>query len=178
MIVVMVKLRFAHLVFGLHRSPAILGSFISHHLNKYQCQIPGVNQSIKVSFYIDDLISGGATVEEALNMYSVVKRVMAMNLQKWNSNSQELISKVIQAESGSSVDVAAHGEGNQLTVGNSDPHSKLVGVGWDSFSDELNFNFSALVDQVSRLLQSRRSLLKATASIFVSWVYLVLLWLD
>ena len=78
------------------------------------------------------------------------------------------MSKIVQAESGSSVDATvdrSHGEGNQFIVGNSDHQSKLLGVGWDSFSDELHFNFSALVDQVSRLPPSHRSLLKVTASI-------------
>ena len=37
------SLRFTRLVFGLHPSPAILGSVISHYLNKYQCQIPGAS---------------------------------------------------------------------------------------------------------------------------------------
>jgi len=34
-----VKLRFARLVFGLRPSPAVLGSVISHHLDKYQGQL-------------------------------------------------------------------------------------------------------------------------------------------
>ena len=86
-----VKLRFARLVFGLRPSPAVLGSVISHHLDKYQGQLREVTQSIKNSFYVDDLVSGAATVEEAFNMYSVAKRVMAegsFNLRKWSSNSR------------------------------------------------------------------------------------------
>jgi len=80
-----VKLRFARLVFGLCPSPAVLGSVISHHVDKYQDQLRELTQSIKSSFYVDDLVSGAATVE-AFNMYSVAKRVMAeggFNLRKW-----------------------------------------------------------------------------------------------
>ena len=169
-----VKLRFARLVFGLRPSPAILGSVISHHLDKCQDQLREVCQSVKNSFYVDDLISGGATIEEAFNIYSVAKRVMAeggFNLRKWNSNSQELMSKIVRAESESSGEVAddhSPGERNslQFIVGNTDAQSKLLGVGWDSCSDELLFNFSVLFDQVRNLPPSRRSLLKITASIF------------
>jgi len=169
-----VKLRFARLVFGLRPSPAVLGSVISHHLDKYQDQLRELTQSIKSSFYVDDLVSGAATVKEAFSMYSVAKRVMAeggFNLRKWSSNSQELMSRIAQVESGSSGEATVDqpqckGNSLQFVVGNGDPQSKLLGVGWDSGSDELHFNFSALIDQVRRLPPSRRSSLKVTASIF------------
>ena len=48
-------LRFACLVLGFRPSPAILGSVISHHLQKYQLNvIPAITDS----FYVDDMISG------------------------------------------------------------------------------------------------------------------------
>ena len=80
-----VRIRFAHLVFGLRPSPAILGSVISHHLDKYWCQLRKPTQSIKNSFYVDDLISGGTTVEEAFNIYSVARRVMSKGVSTYGS---------------------------------------------------------------------------------------------
>ena len=85
------ELRFTRLVFGLRHSSAILGSVISHHLDKYQSNHPEIIPSIKKSFYVDDLISGGNTVEQALRMYKVAKQAMlegGFNLRKWNSNSR------------------------------------------------------------------------------------------
>ena len=79
------ELRFTRLVFGLRPSPAILGCVISHHLDKYQSRHPEVIQSIKNSFYVDDLISGGDTVEEAFNTYLVGNKAMSeggFNLRK------------------------------------------------------------------------------------------------
>ena len=81
------------------------------------------------------------------------------------------MSKIVQAESISSGEVDAdqsHGDGSplQFVIGNTDAQSKLLGVGWNSCSDELHFNFSELFDQVRRLPPSRRSLLKITTSIF------------
>ena len=169
-----ITLRFARLVFGLRPSPAILGSVISKHLDNYQSQYPQLIQSIKNSFYVDDFISGGATVEEVFNTYVVAKNVMAeggFNLRKWASNSPELISRIINAESSSCTD-ATPGQSSggdkslQFIVGSGDPQSKLLGVGWDSCSDELHFNFLELTDQASKFPPSRRSLLKVTASIF------------
>ena len=72
----MSELRFTRLVFGLCPSPAILGSVISHHLDKYQSKYPEIIPSIKNSFYVDDLISRGSTIEEAFKTYTVTKQAM------------------------------------------------------------------------------------------------------
>ena len=72
-----VELRFTRLVFGLRPSPAILGTVIAQHLDKYQSAQSEPIQSIKDSFYVDDLISGGETVEEAFNTYQVAKQALA-----------------------------------------------------------------------------------------------------
>ena len=70
------ELRLARLLFGLCPSPAILGSVISHHLDKYWSNHPEIIPSIKKLFYVDDLISGGNTVEEALRIYEVANQDM------------------------------------------------------------------------------------------------------
>ena len=102
-----ITLQFIQLVFCLRPSPAILGSVISKHLDNYQSQYPQLIQSIKNSFYVDDLISREATVEEAFNTYVVAKKFMAeggFNVRKWASNSPELMSRIIYAESSSCTD--------------------------------------------------------------------------
>ena len=62
--------RFTRLVFGLRPSLAILGSVISHHLEKYRSEHPRVVDKIEQSLYVDDLVSGGATVQDALKFTS------------------------------------------------------------------------------------------------------------
>ena len=94
------ELRFTRLVFGLRPSPAILGSVISHHLDKYQADCPELVSEIKNSFYVDDLISGGSTIDDAFRIYTFARQIMAhagFNLRKWHSNSQQLLT-MIQAE--------------------------------------------------------------------------------
>ena len=49
---------------------------------------------IKESLYVDDLVSGANTIEEALNMSEA-----GMNLRKWNSNSTEMCMKIQRSES-------------------------------------------------------------------------------
>jgi len=76
------EFRFTRLVFGLRPSPAILGSVISHHLDMYHSEYGNLASEIKNSFYVDDLISGGVTIDQ---VYTVARQAMAkagFNLQK------------------------------------------------------------------------------------------------
>ena len=54
------------LVFGLHPSPAILGSVLAHHINEVS-QCPDVAKKLKDCFYVDDFITGAPDVDTALN---------------------------------------------------------------------------------------------------------------
>ena len=66
-----VTYRFARLVFGLRPSPAVLGAVISLHIEKYRSEYPQIVDLIDQSLYVDDLVSGGATIQEALDMYKL-----------------------------------------------------------------------------------------------------------
>jgi len=163
------ELRFTRLVFGLRPSPAILGSVISHHLDKYQPEYGHLASEIKNSFYVDDLISGGATIDQAFRLYTVARQTMAQagfNLRKWHSNSEKLL-RVIQAES---KEVNHTGPIPQVSskfiVMDNTSHSKLLGIVWDSNLDTFTFSLSELIELVIKLPASRRSLLRVTASIF------------
>ena len=92
--------RFNRLVFGLHPSPAILGSVITH-LNKYREQHADLVQSIVNSLYVNDLIAGVASVQQGFHLYQKSKEIMtaaSFNLRKWNSNSHELLEQIREAE--------------------------------------------------------------------------------
>ena len=108
-------------MFELHPSPAILGSVISHHLEKYQLKYPDVIPSIRDSFYVDDMISGGRTVDEAFKIYEVARQVMydgGFNLRKWNSSSPELLSRIASSSGMTQVCVLCMERGKY-------PHSLL-----------------------------------------------------
>lgn len=170
-------LRFARLVFGLRPSPAILGSVISHHLEKHLSQYPEVIPTIKDSFYVDDMISGGRTVDEAFKIYDVARQVMldgGFNLRKWNSNSPELLTRIRsstgQLDKASGMSAACVEEKVPSYSLNCDDQGtkqlKLLGVVWNSESDHFTFSFSGIMSLVSSLPATRRSLLKITSSIF------------
>ena len=171
------QLRFTRLVFGLRPSPAILGTVISHHLDRYQSDQPELIQFIKDSFYVDDLICGGDTVEEAFNIYQVAKEALAaggFHLRKWNSNSQELRNKMLPESDLSNQVVSDSNQAEQIahlidcsnTRMDDQPQDKLLGISYNSCHDEFTFCFSDLMNQLQKYPASRRSLLRVTASVF------------
>ena len=177
--------RFTRLVFGLRPSPAILSCVISHHLRKYREKYPELVQSIENSLYVDDLIAGEETVERAFNLYSKAKKFMAdgnFNLRKWNSNSNALLAKIKLAEHHKLKDHATSSLGSAspqqdrscdkslVSLGGSNnvesELSKLLGITWNSDTDQFMFCFSELIAYVNELPATKRSVLKVSAKIF------------
>ena len=52
-------------IFGLTSSPFLLGEVIEHHLNFWESRKPETVEELRKTIYVDDLVSGGDTVEEA-----------------------------------------------------------------------------------------------------------------
>ena len=76
----LIHLRFTRLVFGLHPSPAILGSVLWHHIKKFESEWPELTKKLKDSFYVDDLIAGASDVKGALDFCIQSKKIMAAEL--------------------------------------------------------------------------------------------------
>ena len=72
----MIHLRFTHLVFGLKPSPAVLGAEIAHHINQYRETYPMAVGQLEESLYVDDLVAGADSVDEAFNLYLNCKNLM------------------------------------------------------------------------------------------------------
>ena len=97
-----IEFRFTRLVFGLRPSPAMLGATINHHLNLYEDENPDAVKVLKNGLYVDDLVSGAPSDDEALDIYKGTKGIMlagGFNLRKWASNSNTVVETITQAES-------------------------------------------------------------------------------
>ena len=73
-------------VFRVCSSSYLLNSTIQYHLQKHLSSQPDILQKLSDSFYVDDVIIGTSTEEEAFNLYSELKRVLkcgAFNLRKF-----------------------------------------------------------------------------------------------
>ena len=63
-------LKFTRVVFGVSLSPSfLLNATIRHHLKKYTSTHPELVKSISESIYVDNVVSGDGTKEEAFTMY-------------------------------------------------------------------------------------------------------------
>ena len=69
---------------------------IAFHIEQYRDIHPTAASLLEESLYVDDLVAGADSVDEAYNLYLNCKNLMkhgGFNLRKWNSNSAALKEK-------------------------------------------------------------------------------------
>ena len=139
-----VHMRFCRLVFGLRPSPAILGATIRHHLDLYKEEHPALVELIKKSLYVDDLITGDDSVDNAISVYKNSKKIMSeggFNLRKWKSNSDIVTEAINRLEDEPATGIQAEvteedSSFTKATLGSSEPRNdkivKTLGVHWNT----------------------------------------------
>ena len=131
-------LRFTRVLFGLAPSLFLLGGVLEQHLNSWNDRLPERVAEILRSLYVDDLISGGPTVNEARDLKRDAITIFAdggFPLHKWHSNEPELETKS-QAQ-------PADGDGEttyaKFQLGSAPGEGcKLLGLAWDKTADTLS----------------------------------------
>lgn len=115
---------------------------------------PRASQTIAKDFYMDDLLSGADTLEEAITLCDQVISILSsacFELQKWASNSDEILEHV---QSSRKSVIMKLGE-----------KSKTLGVYWSGTDDILMFNI--IEKETTRKVSiSKRSILSDIAQIF------------
>jgi len=140
--------RLCCVLFGVNSSPFLLSATLIEHFE----QLPDKDFVRKVlkSFHVDDLISGGDTEPETLQLYQDTKEhlsIASFNLRKFLSNSDNL-------------NVTVHGTEHSF-----DPMSKVLGLFWDRCDDCIQFHFDYLY-RIAFEIPSKRELLSFMASIY------------
>ena len=141
--------RFKRVVFGVSSSPFLLNATIWFHLEKYLKTNEVQVRRLLCSTYMDDVIAGGETEDEAFELYLQSKQILredGFNLRKFLTNSrhlQELIDLKETQHTGSPLeDEPTYSE---ATLGVSQPsrtEHKVLRVPWNPASDQLLFNTS------------------------------------
>ncbi|GFY12386.1 DUF1758 domain-containing protein [Trichonephila clavipes] len=139
-----------------------------------------VSSLIKESFYIDDLMAGAPSSEEAISLIKTLSNILearGFHLRKWRSNSSEVLSRISSNWVGDSSNLEIHPE-----------CSKALGLTWNSMKDififNLKVNFPDNITKCSFLSQSARLfdplgfLTPCTVSIKIFYQQLWLLKLD
>ena len=74
--------------------PFFLAATIDHHLKNCNND---VSETIRKNMYVDNVITGTQSCQEAVHLYNVSKQVVqvtAMNLRDWMTNNQEVLNEI------------------------------------------------------------------------------------
>ena len=88
---------------------------------------------MKQSFYIDDLLGGADTVEEAISLYSDLRSILGkagFQLRKWRSSSSQVLDSI-------PADLCEPMPTPDLVDLHSASYPKALGVAWDSLADTM-----------------------------------------
>ena len=132
--------------FGVISSPFLLSATISYHLQRSGNRFAEV---IKRDIYVDNLITGVSTIEEAKDLYNEGKSLFgtaSMNLREWASNSQQFEEFTPQGD----------------RAGNS--NQKILGIKWNLFKDTLSV--PGISGDKFSSVSTKRKVLQMTACIF------------
>ena len=155
--------RFARVVFGVSSSPFLLNATVKYHLERFINTNEDVVKRLRQSTYVDDIITGADTDEEAYELYVQAKEIFrqgGFNLRKFLSNSTELQTKINETESASdSNSPPINATTNQGDV-------KVLGITWNPNSDSLKFDFSELSAAADNLQPTKRNVISLIGRIY------------
>ena len=183
-----IKLRFTRVVFGVSSSPFLLNATLQHYIKQYCTSHPELADILTQSIYVDDVIFGADTEEEAYALYMSSKEIFAQgsfNLRKFVTNVQSLQRSVdaqatipMRTEHLEIPTVEAFEESYaQSTLpinpqGTSHSEQKVLGVHWDVVSDQLVFTLEGLAESAVRLEPTKRNVVSLIGQFYDPLGYL------
>ena len=151
-------LRFTRALFGMTCSPFLLGGVINQHLEAWEKRHPELIKEIRDGLYVDDLMTGGETVEITAEKKSITTEVFkdaSFIIHKWHSNAPEL-----EATSDSACEEELTYAKQQL--GGAKPfEGKLLGLPWDRDQDIIS-----VILQITQTETTKRGVLSHLAKIY------------
>lgn len=171
-----VPLRFARVVFGVSCSPFLLNATIKYHIDKYCSSHSEVVKTLLQSIYVDDVVSGADSEEEAYTLYSTSKEILShasFNLRKFVSNSASLQDRVEMDERRFKIDSSSQQKIVEVEpldetyveatlptgVSSGLGEQKVLGVRWSIQTDQLLFEFSDVANIAKLLSPTKRNVI-------------------
>ena len=160
--------RYTALIFGLKSSPAILDHIIRLHLEEFQAADPGLIARLKTEFYVDNLVSGAETVQEAKELFTRTRDIFKtghFNLRQWKSNNAEFVDYTKTQMNDRDNDTESTFASD---INSSVPacHVKVLGVQWDNINDKFIIDLTFLQSAASGNSFTKRELLQITSRIY------------
>ena len=184
----LVTLRFTRVVFGVSSSPFLLNATIRHHLHLYHSSKPGLVETLSRSTYVDDIVAGADSEDEAYQLYLESKEVLShgsFNLRKFVSNSSHLQKRIDEREATLTSTPELHPPPSigpaeesfsEVTIPtdsvNRPGEHKVLGVCWDVEGDQLIFDLTHLVEKAAKLQPTKRNVVSVIGQIYDPLGYL------
>lgn len=160
-----VEWRMTRVPFGASSSPFLLAATLRHHIMSMRGRYPDMADRLIQSFYVDDLVLGCSSEDDALQAYQQTRSIITeagMDLRKRSSSLSSLQNQFMRDEI--SYENAAEGETDQL---------KVLGVMWDRTKDETILSTQNVTTYLTTQSATKRTILQAFARIFDPFGYLV-----
>ena len=171
-----IVLRFNRVVFGVSISPYLLNSVIRHHIDSFQEVDTQFVSKLSQSFYVDDLVTGADSEEEALSLYHKSKERMKDGrflLRKWKTNYEGLAKQIcLKEEVQKYVNEGPVGEeqtyAKEMLGSHKDEEktSKVLGIPWDYKNDTLTFDLTKIGKGIHVNKPTKRIVLSSLATVF------------
>ena len=169
-----IVLKFNRVVFGVKSSPFLLNAVLRHHILTFQEMDEDFVTQLSHSFYVDDLVTGSNSAEEAYNLYVKARERMlegGLQLRKWKTNDEKLREKILQNEkSVCCVDPEKEEQSfAKETLGpiqETGGKTKVLGIVWDNEKDELQFDLTKMIGNFQGNKPTKRGILSTLAMLF------------
>ena len=152
-------------------SPFLLNATIKHHLETYPSSKPDLVEFLSRSTYVDDIVGGADSEDDAFRLYIESKEVLShgsFNLRKFLSNSAQLQNQMDEKEAtltprdpAEELIRSSEESFSEVTLP-TDPIShpgehKVLGVQWDIQNDQLVFDLRILGERATGLQPTKRN---------------------
>ncbi|XP_037526248.1 uncharacterized protein LOC119403379 [Rhipicephalus sanguineus] len=155
--------RMTRVPFGAASSPFLLAATIRHHLASCREKFPVTVSLLEKAFYVDDLILGVSTAEQAMTVYQETRAIFAdacMELRKWASNSDLLKQQFIQ----DNVAIETEAGDDHLV--------KVLGLPWERKGDTIALTVRNAASFAANRPATKRTILQTVASVYDPLGYL------
>ena len=144
--------------FGVTSSPYLAIRTLHQVVADFGSSTPLASRHVKTSMYVDDLLAGGDTVEEALELFAEIRSLLkkgSFNIVKWRSSSPGVISE-IPGELCEKVTMQDLVDRQEVS------HPKALGLCWDSGKDVM----ATQVDLPSSYGSTKRGIVSDVSRVF------------
>ena len=144
--------------FGVASSPYLAVQTLQQAAADFGSDYPSASWHVHNSFYVDDLLGGADTIEQALDLYRSLRSMLGkggFELRKWRSSSAKVLEEI-------PTELLEPMPTQDLVDRHSASYPKALGVVWDSHSDTM----ATHIELPDAFVSSKRGIISDVARTF------------